>query len=69
MGVFESFSDFLNMNGYAFYVWMSYGLTLLLIVVLLIWSKNQRKQVIKEIKQQESVKQARKQHSQSEMSL
>ncbi len=68
MGVFESFSDFLSMNGYAFYVWLSYGLSLLLGIVLWLWSKHQRKQILEEIKQQEVIKQARKQH-QSEMSL
>ena len=69
MGVFESFSDFLNMNGYAFYVWLSYGLSVLLTFLLWLWSKAQRKQVMAEIKQQEFVKQARKQQHQSEMSL
>ncbi|WAJ69258.1 heme exporter protein CcmD [Catenovulum adriaticum] len=69
MGAFESFCDFLQMNGYAFYVWLSYGLTLVCVIALLIWSKQQRKQVEHEIKQQELIKAARKHQVQSEMSL
>lgn len=69
MGAFESFSDFLQMNGYAFYVWLSYGLTLACVIALLIWSKQQRKQVEQAIKQQEQIKAARKHQVQSEMSL
>lgn len=32
---FESFSDFLAMGGYGFYIWLSYGLTYLLLVGLI----------------------------------
>lgn len=69
MGVFESFSDFLHMNGYALYVWLSYGLTLICVIALLVWSKYQRKQIEDTIKQQELIKVARKHQVQSEMSL
>jgi len=46
---FDSFSAFLAMGGYGFYVWLSYGVTALLLVILLINSKSQNKAVIKHI--------------------
>ena len=35
---FQSWSDLLNMGGYGFYVWLSYGLSVLLIMALVIQS-------------------------------
>ena len=35
---FESWSELLDMGGYGFYVWLSYGLSLLAIVVLIVQS-------------------------------
>ena len=32
-------SDFLNMGGYAAYVWPSYGLTLVVIVLNIVWAR------------------------------
>jgi heme exporter protein D len=32
-------SDFLNMGGYAAYVWPSYGLTLVIIVLNIVWAR------------------------------
>ena len=32
-------SDFLNMGGYAAYVWPSYGLTLAIIVLNIVWAR------------------------------
>jgi heme exporter protein D len=32
-------SEFLNMGGYAAYVWPSYGLTLVVIVLNIIWAR------------------------------
>jgi heme exporter protein D len=40
----SSFSDFLAMGGYAFFVWMSYGVTALLVVAEIAWVVNQRRQ-------------------------
>ena len=32
-------SDFLNMGGYAAYVWPSYGLTLIVIILNIVWAR------------------------------
>ena len=45
-----SWSEFFAMGGYAFFVWMSYGLTFLVIVINIVMPLIQRKQVIKRVK-------------------
>ena len=45
-----NWSEFFNMGGYAFFVWTSYGLTLLVIVANIISPILQRKKVIARIK-------------------
>jgi heme exporter protein D len=45
-----SWSEFFAMGGYAFFVWMSYGLTFLVIVFNIVMPLIQRKQVIKRVK-------------------
>jgi heme exporter protein D len=49
-------AEFLNMGGYAFYVWTSYGLTLLVLLVNIIVPIVQRKQLLRSLslKQQRS---------------
>jgi heme exporter protein CcmD len=58
---FASFSDFLAMAttgiSYAFFVWLSFGLTYLLLVGLIVWSYYQHKQ----FKQQLAARLAREQ--------
>ena len=65
---FSSFSDFLNMGGYAFFVWLSYGFTALLLIVLSINSGGLEKKLFKQIKQrlkrESKLKQAAKQRAQ-----
>jgi heme exporter protein D len=41
---FSSWQEFLHMGGYAFYVWISYGLTLLVLAGLLLalWMRHRR---------------------------
>lgn len=46
---FNSFNEFLNMGGYAFYVWLSYGVTAALLIFLLIASLHKNKTVKKQI--------------------
>ncbi|WNC73148.1 heme exporter protein CcmD [Thalassotalea psychrophila] len=48
---FNSFAEFLNMGGYAFYVWLSYGFTAVLLIILTINSVKMETQIIKQIKQ------------------
>ena len=50
---FQSWSDFINMGGYGFYVWLSYGLSLLAIVVLIVQSLSGKSAVLKSIKREQ----------------
>ena len=36
-----SFAEFVNMGGYAFFVWSSYGLTALFLVSIVVWTSMQ----------------------------
>lgn len=45
-----NWSEFFNMGGYAFFVWSSYGLTLIVVVANIISPILQRKKVIARIK-------------------
>ena len=45
-----NWSEFFNMGGYAFFVWTSYGLTLLVVVANIVSPMMQRKKVISRIK-------------------
>jgi len=61
---FSSFSDFINMGGYGFYVWLSFGAAALLLTLLLISSKAGHQKVMKQIAQrknrEDKLRQARK---------
>lgn len=46
---FQSWSDFINMGGYGFYVWLSYGISLVAMIILAIRSVKGRKTVLKEV--------------------
>lgn len=46
---FSSFSEFLNMGGYAFYVWLAYGISLLSVLLLIIDSINKRKKIFSNV--------------------
>jgi heme exporter protein D len=54
--MFNSFAEFLAMGGYAFYVWGSYGLTLIVLLANIIIPIWQRKQLLRSLslKQQRS---------------
>ncbi|HBC55894.1 MAG TPA: heme exporter protein CcmD [Gammaproteobacteria bacterium] len=45
---FESFSEFLAMGRHGFYVWLSYGLTAIILVYNLLVPVLQRRRLIKE---------------------
>ena len=61
---FSSFSDFINMGGYGFYVWLSFGVAALLLTLLTLSSKAGHQKVIKQIalrkKREDKLRQARK---------
>ena len=46
---FQSWSDFINMGGYGFYVWLSYGISFVAMIILAIQSVKGRKVVLKEV--------------------
>lgn len=49
---FQSWSDFLNMGGYGFYVWLSYGVSLAAIVGLIVQSYQGKKTILAEVKRE-----------------
>ena len=60
---FESISEFLNMGGYASYVWSSTAIVILVVLAITIDSMTGEKRVLKKIKQEldraEKINQAR----------
>ena len=62
---FENINAFFAMGGYGFYVWLSYGVTALAIVLLIILSKQKHKNTLlainqrytRELKRKEATKQ------------
>ncbi|MDP8163306.1 heme exporter protein CcmD [Pasteurella skyensis] len=54
---FQSWSDFFNMGGYGFYVWLAYGISFLAILVLGLQSIISKKTLFKEIKREQERKQ------------
>lgn len=51
---FSSFSEFLAMGGNGFFVWLSYGVSALAIVFYIVYVKQQRKILVKQIVQQKA---------------
>lgn len=47
-------SDFLHMGGYAFYVWMSFGFTALVLALELIWLRRNKANAAEELKDMQS---------------
>ena len=69
---FDSFNAFINMGGYGFYVWLSFGVSTALILALIVSSMMSHKQVIKDIavRQQRETKlrQVRSKHKENKNS-
>lgn len=57
---FESFADFMAMNGHGPYVWSAYIITFVVLVFLLISPLMQKKAFIKQQKKQQKLAQANK---------
>lgn len=55
---FESFEAFLHMGGYAFYVWLSFGVTALVMVLIAVISHKNHKHLLRRVVE-ESARQAR----------
>ena len=45
-----NWGEFFAMNGYAFYVWGSYGVALLVFVIEIMLVRNRRKQALRELR-------------------
>lgn len=46
---FGSFSEFLQMGGHGFYVWLCYGLTFAAMLGLVIYAARERKRVLEQL--------------------
>jgi heme exporter protein D len=70
---FDSFSAFIDMGGYGFYVWLSYGVAVILLLMLIISSITGHKHVIKNIAQrkqrEDKLRQVRKQRQKQDKDL
>jgi heme exporter protein D len=59
---FNSFAEFIAMGGYGFYVWLSYGVTALLLITLLLSSlakdKSVKKHILARQKREDKLRQA-----------
>lgn len=51
---FSSFSDFLAMGGYGFFVWLSYGISALAIVLYIVFVRAQSKKIITDMYAQQA---------------
>lgn len=59
---FDSISDFFHMGGYAFYVWLAYGVTFSCLFALIYQSSRQKHKVLKQIAQKLAREERLKQH-------
>ncbi|MFY8326113.1 heme exporter protein CcmD [Pseudoalteromonas sp. ZZD1] len=61
---FDSFSDFIAMGGYGFYVWLSFGTCALILLGILFSSLNDTKRILTSVQQQAAREQRIKQAKQ-----
>jgi heme exporter protein D len=66
---FDTISAFFAMGGYAFYVWLSYGVTALAIVLLIILSKQKHKNTLLAINQRYTRELKRKEAARQQQTL
>ncbi|MBY5994300.1 heme exporter protein CcmD [Ferrimonas balearica] len=59
---FASLGEFLNMGGYAFYVWLSYGVGALALIALIVNSARKRKTVLNNIAKKQAREERLRQH-------
>lgn len=57
---FYSFQEFLAMGEHGPYVWSTWGITVLTVAMLVFYSLNQRRRLIRELKDQHARQQQRK---------
>ena len=66
---FASFSDFMAMGGYAFYVWLSFGLTLLCLVGIVISTRLKTRSLLNELRSKQARETRRQAAQQMENTL
>lgn len=66
---FASFSDFMAMGGYAFYVWLSFGLTALCLVGIVISTRLKTRRLLGELRNKQAREARRKAAQQMENTL
>ncbi|AHE48741.1 MULTISPECIES: heme exporter protein CcmD [Aeromonas] len=66
---FASFSDFMAMGGYAFYVWLSFGLTALCLVGIVISTRLKTRNLLGELRNKQAREARRKAAQQMENTL
>jgi heme exporter protein D len=64
-----TFAEFIHMGGYAFYIWGSYALGLVVFAVLFISVKQQHNRLIKQLSRELKRKQAQSLHKTSTSSI
>ncbi|MFB0768254.1 heme exporter protein CcmD [Aeromonas salmonicida] len=64
-----SFSDFMAMGGYAFYVWLSFGLTLICLVGIVISTRIKTRSLLGELRSKQAREARRKAAQQMENTL
>ncbi|MFQ2183186.1 heme exporter protein CcmD [Aeromonas sp. s13] len=66
---FASFTDFMAMGGYAFYVWLSFGLTLVCLVGIIISTRMKTRSLLAELRSKQAREARRKAAQQMENTL
>ena len=66
---FASFSDFMAMGGYAFYVWLSFGLTALCLVGIVISTRLKTRNLLGELRNKQAREARRRAAQQMENTL
>ena len=66
---FASFSDFIAMGGYAVYVWLSFGLTLVCLVGIIISTRMKTRSLLAELRSKQAREARRKAAQQMENTL
>ena len=66
---FASFSDFMAMGGYAFYVWLSFGLTALCLVGIVMSTRLKTRNLLGELRNKQAREARRKAARQMENTL
>lgn len=62
---FESLSDFMSMSGHGAFVWASYLVTMLALLLLVVIPVLQKRQIRQQLKRQHIIEQAQKKNAKS----